>query len=308
MAPVFMSVAPEKLIADAPPHLREHVANFSLQGFAIIRQSIPEDAISRALSEFVAFTALNSEICNRNRSSDGRLRRIVNLHLALSGVAQLFTENTLSLELQDYLFGGDTCVYTSLYFEAGSEQPIHRDTPYFSTVPEYSYFGMWVALEDANEHNGALTVIPGAHLLPELDRESIALRVFSSVDDIDPFSPHLWEEYQQAVLQQCTEQGLAPTTVSMRKGDTLIWHPQLPHGGTGIISAGSTRHSVVFHTTPYGVPVYKQDAFFNPRAIRSDKSPWVYSGGDKHRFALTSTGISFAHKEKLEIEDIRRSL
>jgi ectoine hydroxylase-related dioxygenase (phytanoyl-CoA dioxygenase family) len=39
---------------------------------------------------------------------------------------------------------------------------------------------VWVALEDANEVNGCLEVICKGHLLPELDRERLALEEFAS--------------------------------------------------------------------------------------------------------------------------------
>jgi phytanoyl-CoA hydroxylase len=47
-------------------------------------------------------------------------------------------------------------------------------------------------------------------------------------------------------------------------GDCLILHPRLPHGGGVIRDKSKTRCNIVMHTTPEGVPVYHQDAFFRP--------------------------------------------
>ncbi len=93
----------------------------------------------------------------------------------MPSLLKLFTENKAALEFQDLLYQQETVLYTSLFYERGSAQDLHRDTPYFSTRPEYRYFGMWVALEDVDAQNGPLMVAPGGHLLDELDREAMAL-------------------------------------------------------------------------------------------------------------------------------------
>jgi phytanoyl-CoA hydroxylase len=65
----------------------------------------------------------------------------------------------------------------------------------------------------------------------------------------------------------------------MNAGDAVIWHPQLPHGGTVINAPDRTRYSLVFHTTPEGVPVYHQDVFFRPNRQAPETPTWGYFRG-----------------------------
>jgi len=55
---------------------------------------------------------------------------------------------------------------------ADRRSPLIETPPVFSTAPEHFYFGVWVALEDANAENGAMQIYRGGHAIPELDREA----------------------------------------------------------------------------------------------------------------------------------------
>ena len=95
-------------------------------------------------------------------------RRIVNLHSKLSSAKPLFSSNT-ALATTDYFFDESTTLYTSLFFERGSGQDCHRDTPYFWTNPGYGYFGVWLALEDVKPDAGPLIVVPKSHKIIDTD-------------------------------------------------------------------------------------------------------------------------------------------
>jgi hypothetical protein len=51
-------------------------------------------------------------------------------------------------------------------------------------------------------------------------------------------------------------------TLQLNVGDTVIWHPELPHGGTAAQDPMRTRWSVVFHCAPKHVQVHQHDQFF----------------------------------------------
>jgi ectoine hydroxylase-related dioxygenase (phytanoyl-CoA dioxygenase family) len=220
----------------------------------------------------------------------------VNLHLVFKPMLKLFTDNPTSLGVQDAFFGKPTSIYTSLFFERGTGQPIHRDTPVFSTKPEYQYLGVWVALEEANDQNGRLMVIRGGHLVPELDREKMALERFKTLDEVPKQDVDLWNIYQGKVLEDCLAKGLKVEEIQANPGDVIIWHPQLPHGGSKIKDMSRSRESFVMHTTPVGVPVYHQDVFFNPKKIVPETAPWVYMDQGNRKYAAHEW-VDFAHKD-----------
>jgi phytanoyl-CoA hydroxylase len=170
--------------------------------------------------------------------------------------------------VHDQLFGEPATLYTSLYFEVGSAQDFHRDTPYFWTNPGYTYFGVWLALEDTDDRNGALTAIKGSHLQPDTDSSRVEIGKLDLDENGHPkaHSGVLWSNYQKRVRDACLNAGLTSSELHVRKGDVIIWHPQLMHGGAGIIDARRSRNSFVMHVTPQYQIVYAQDKYFDPDA------------------------------------------
>ena len=257
---------------------------FMRDGFIVLKQDISSPLCEKMVDDFNKFTAANADYFDPHRDEYGYLHRIINLHLALPTVFDVFCSAAVTLRLQDALFGGETSVYTTLYYERGSSQTIHRDTPYFTTRPEYNYFGTWFALEDAHEENGCLEVIRGGHLIPEIDRSKFAAdhRQGNQIGAIDP---ELFDLYQNKVGEMSIDSNLEKVQLPLKKGDVLIWHPQLPHGGSPILNRTLTRHSIVAHTVAAGTPVYQAEAFFNPRASLPGSATWAMAHRNGRHYA-----------------------
>lgn len=257
-----------------PEAMRRLGDRFMRDGYIVFANAVPEAARTAALAAFRAFTARHADYFDPFRDANGYLTRVVNLHLAVPELRALFASATEALAFQDALFGGETSIYTSLYFERGSTQPLHRDTPYFTTRPEYTYFGMWLALEAADAENGCLVVLPGGHLTPEQDRAAFGRAAYPDLAELPAVPLALFDAYQDTIVDDCRARGLDPIMVPMGAGDVLIWHPQLPHGGSPIANGARSRNSLVVHTVPAGVPVYQADAFFNPARDLPATSAW----------------------------------
>lgn len=276
------------------------------RGYTLIRHSIPAADCAAAMDAFKACTQRYPDIFARHQLPNGRFERIVNLHLLVPALQALFTRNATLLAVQDACFGGETSLYTSLYYEIGSQQSIHRDSPYFATRPEYAYFGASVYLEPADDENGCLEVIEGGHAILELDREAMATARYGAPSAVPAIDMALWVEYQQEVLRLCEARNLPRRRIHAEPGDTLIWHPQLPHGGTQIKDGARTRNSLVMHTTPVGVPVYGADVFFQPRAQRPTAPAWSYEEMDGRKIAAHGH-VSFGQDGTYSLAQIRAS-
>lgn len=100
---------------------------------------------------------------------------------------------------------------------------------------------MWVALEDVDEDNGPVMVMESGHRLAELDREEIATKLFGAPDRTPAHSDELWVTYQNRVTEIGRELGVPVKTVPVKKGSTILWHPQLPHGGAPIRDRNCVR-------------------------------------------------------------------
>jgi ectoine hydroxylase-related dioxygenase (phytanoyl-CoA dioxygenase family) len=54
---------------------------------------------------------------------------------------------------------------------------------------------------------------------------------------------------------------IKPKKFLAQKGDVLIWHPGILHGGSYASNQSKTRNSLVFHISPFGVNL-RDDNFF----------------------------------------------
>lgn len=277
------------------------VSQFLNDGFIVVP---PTDdfleCVAEADSSFQRFKQKNASITKPAEDESGALRRIVNLHCAYPEMAGLFCKNP-ALSFLDILLGEAT-LYTSLFFEKGSSQDIHRDTPYFWTSPGYSYLGVWVALENTDKDNGPLRVVRGGNKIPELDRDKIWKEFFNSVDDIDPYSMDLWNKYQNLLVETYSNLGLAAEEVHVEKGSTIIWHPQTPHGGSVILDSNRTRKSIAMHVTAPNKPVFHQDKFFTNAQV-PDYQEFSYDSICGRRFIQHGV-VSFGHKADYPISEI----
>lgn len=259
----------------APRDLRHWAEQFVEEGVVVVEHSVSEEMIDEALAGFGKLVTDNKEAFSSAADAQGNYARLINLHLVLPQMQRLYFENK-ALRLLEFLFQARPALYTSLYFQRGSTQPLHRDTPFFTTNPRQYYVGFWVALEDATTRNGTLQVVRGGHLLPELDLNALARTKYENGQGVAAFDMDMWKSYQAGMMESVATAGLKPEALPIKAGSTVLWHPHLPHGGTPIEDQGKTRNSLVVHTTPKGVPVGHQDAFYGQDEDRPIEASWSY--------------------------------
>ena len=190
------------------------------------------------------------------RDEHGLHSRLCNFHMASLRFLAVGL-NTAVLSLLDCLFDAPASIATSLLFERGSEQGIHRDSPFFHTDPEGHFFAAWTALEGVTADNGPLSYFLGGHL-PVVDRFAVR----DSMRDQPYLDMH--KTYQEQVLDACRAEGLPYVEATdIHKGDIIIWHPRLPHGGAPVKDPTRSRLSAVFHYLPQGCEMRGVDTFFS---------------------------------------------
>lgn len=146
------------------------------------------------------------------------------------------------IELLGHLFGDEAILFSSINFAAGSEQASHSDSIHMTTYPLGGLLGAWIALEDINDNNGPLHYYPGSHKLPyylnsDYDNEGTNTKI----------GPKDYNEYEGMMARKIEEQGLEKKIFLAKKGDLLVWHANLFHGGEAQKDRTLTRKSVVFH-------------------------------------------------------------
>jgi phytanoyl-CoA hydroxylase len=132
----------------------------------------------------------------------------------------------------------------SLYFRVATNyQPMHRDPWYVQTRPPGNMMASWVALEDIYHGSGELEYIVGSHKLP-----------YKTLDDTKDIvfvtgSPAAREAHVKEMWDQVKAKGLKRQAFAPKKGQALIWHANLIHGGGAPygVHANKTRKSFVVH-------------------------------------------------------------
>lgn len=228
------------------PWLKEAVLSLRNNGFALLPANVGADLCDQIMSEFKAYAASRADSV-AYRDKWGLHERLANLHLVSSAARQLAL-NPRIIQLMTRLLEDQPRIVGSLLFEKGSTQSIHRDTPAFFTNPLNNYFGVWTALQDIGEDAGPLNYYPGGHRL---------------IPDAELYRARLGNDaYFKAVIDACEQAGLPLTRFFPQKGDTLIWHPQLPHGGGRRLDPAAPRHSMVFHYMKASAAIYSPNDFF----------------------------------------------
>jgi ectoine hydroxylase-related dioxygenase (phytanoyl-CoA dioxygenase family) len=255
----------------ASPELRNHIINIREDGWTLIKQAVPHSDCDNLVKDFTGFCQKANE-APKYADEFGYHSRLCNFHLKSQACLEvIFNKNVMGV--LDGFFGAKTSIYSSLTFEKSTQQALHRDTPFFLTAPKDLYFGVWTALEDVDPEAGPLFFYEGGHRITSLNETAIGERHKNASGD--PLAL-MFDEYKQLLQKACDEGGFQRREALLKKGDVLIWHPSLPHGGSQIMNPRKTRKSVVIHVTPENTPVYGIDKFFDPAQIPQKHSPRSY--------------------------------
>jgi len=243
------------------PQLREHAQHIIRDGVTVVRGAIPPDTCDRVRDDYRRYCGEHAEAAT-HADEYGKHTRLGNFHIVSSNARAIGLDEGI-MRVLDFLFGYRAAAYTSLTFEKSTQQKIHRDSPFFHTVPINYFAGVWTALEDIDDRAGPLEYFPGGHRV-NVDPLKIGADVRADADGSDQAAliSTAYGRYVEAVAQECRASGLQIVSPQMKKGDTLIWHPYLPHGGGAIIDHNLTRASIVFHCSTEHVQFFGPDVFF----------------------------------------------
>lgn len=137
------------------------------------------------------------------------------------------------------LIGDRPVLCNSLNFKRSSQQPVHVDSIYMAPRTPSRLAATWIALEDSRPDAGQLFYYPGSHRIPPFVFAPDGRRVSQSTED-----QARWNDYIQAEIDK---RGLMPAAFAARRGDVLIWHSELAHGGQAVTNLEATRRSLVSH-------------------------------------------------------------
>ena len=173
--------------------------------------------------------------------------RVIDSIRGFSRALNLLSSPRLS-EFLRVIFNEIPMLFQSLSFDMGSEQGMHQDTAYVVVDKRpLELLACWIALEDVQLGAGELEYIVGSHRLGDFDFGGGSRKHIVFADDGD--EKH--NEWARWILDESQGRSLERRKFLAKRGDILIWHADLAHGGAPMLDQALTRRSLVGHYCPY---------------------------------------------------------
>ncbi len=209
-----------------------------------------------------------------------RWPRMIHMHRWDEVSMRWLTDARLNTWLTAILGKEPFAVQTMLYYKpAGARgQALHQDQFYLKVQPG-TCVAAWMALDDCDEENGCLNVVPGSHTWPVL----CPVKADSSQSFTDVTVP--------------LKPGTPVEPVVMRAGDVLFFNGQLVHGSLPNVSTDRFRRALIGHyivgeaesVAPYYHPVLRMDGTQISLAESAGGGPcgiWAEDDGEHSKFDL----------------------
>ncbi|PCJ23442.1 MAG: phytanoyl-CoA dioxygenase [SAR86 cluster bacterium] len=208
----------------------DQIASFHERGYIVVDFSLDQEMLDQIVEKVYP---LYDEAYHQNPQAPARVQ---DAWKTIDEVRRLATDSRIAVALEQ-LLKRKPLPFQTLNFPIGTRQHTHSDSVHFSTIPKGFMAGVWVALEDIDENNGPLSYYPGSHKLREYSMQDF---------NIEPGVGN-YQEYEECIQQLVDDEGLKPELGLLKKGEALIWHANLLHGGAAQEDLSRTRHSQVTH-------------------------------------------------------------
>lgn len=268
--------------------LKEKLAGWEKNGYAVLENIIPAEMIDRFLADVEQLTdepekhRLSVRIDlpeflpeqQRNISEfpkealKGKYVKFNDFHNSSVAGKKLMAHPGIVTFLEA-IFNQQVAVMQSLTFLYGSQQPTHQDFPWVTAKDPSHLAAAWIALEDIKIDSGPLYYYIGSHKMPKFD--------FGSGILYKPWSTGTPLEFAAYLDKTCEKLKYPKEVLLIKKGDVLIWHGALAHGGSPILNPEQTRKSFVCHYSTYkALPFHRIDPGAEP-VIQEYNGMYIYN-------------------------------
>jgi len=203
------------------------IETYKNDGYLIVKSIIDNNTIDKIVNEIYEKQPENK---NSSRITDAWKQYDIIGYLAF---------NKKIIDILTHLYKRKPIPFQTLNFYVGTEQKLHSDQIHFCSFPLNFMCGVWVALEDISIDSGPLIYYPGSHKLPFYTMQHLKV------------TPGKYAEYEKKIEKKIEKNikkfGLLPKYGTIKKGDIIIWHSNLIHGGSKRNDINLTRKSLVMH-------------------------------------------------------------
>ena len=214
----------------------KYARHYQQQGYVVVSGLFSDDEVTRLRDHYMTFRPAppaDGDSRNQNIHEGDPLKlyaRLMQPHRTDETSLRWLIDPRLNHCLTALLGAEPYAVQTMVYYKpAGSRgQALHQDQFYLRVNPG-TCMAAWMALDDCDEENGCLQVVPGTQDIPVLcSKEADPDQSFTS-DTVD------------------LPTGMQPVPVVMRAGDVLFFNGQLVHGSFPNSSKDRFRRSLIGH-------------------------------------------------------------
>lgn len=242
-SPFFYSILEHSNLTEDQKKL---CSNFYENGYVIVDLNLKDDDISPILHDM--YDALNNDstVFHADHFTYTDAKRIFEGWKQSDHIANLTLHPKL-IDTLNTLYGREPFPFSTINFIKGSNQPLHSDVVHFHTIPNLWMCGVWVALEDVDETNGSLKIVPGSHKWQVYEYNNLKL---PHPDTIENGEAVTYKEYETFIESLVQNNGIDPYVVKLKKGQALIWAANMLHGGSnieGVTDLNKTRLTQAIH-------------------------------------------------------------
>jgi hypothetical protein len=223
---------------------------WSRDGYVILEGYYPSELLDRTWSDYEAAIA-RGELEAPDEPlypGDPWPGRVANVHFTVPSLDGMLYEPRMG-HLISVLLGAQARPFQTIIGHKSSQQLEHSDSIHMSTYPAGYLAANWIAYEDVDPDSGPLVYYPGSHKLPYLMAEELGIPA-----ETNYAAYHA--RYEPRVQALIAEHGLEPHYFLPKRGDVLIWHANLLHGGSKVRNVELTRKALVCHFFAEGCVCY----------------------------------------------------
>jgi hypothetical protein len=178
--------------------------------------------------------------------------RTLNPHFRVPELAALLAESSV-VGLVAFLLGAEALPFQTIMGHKGSEQRAHSDAIHMTTYPLGYLAAAWIAFEDIGADAGPVMYYPGSHRLPYVFSDDVGISTEEFAER--GYAPY-HERYEPRIRALIEAHALEPRYFTPRKGDVLLWHANMLHGGSPRTRRSASRRALVCHYFARGCVTY----------------------------------------------------
>lgn len=250
----------------------ELLTTWTQKGFVVLESAIPDSEIDAALADldrafagrlpdvYFECPAIVRGIAGWHEGMNAAPAKVLDLHWFSNAIRDVIFSPQIMAFLH-LVFDSKALASQTLGFYRGSAQDPHQDSAYVPYTLAQAFVASWIALEDVAAGAGELFYFEGSHRLEDFlygdEYKSVVEAIRAGVPrdalDIDI------DRHMAGIRRRCELAGFTEKRFRPKRGDVLIWHSDLVHGGSSI-SEAHTRRSIVTHYCPRrAVPLYMEN-------------------------------------------------